>query len=85
MGLSFAEAMREYADRIHFMNEQQNKNVKKKPKKIFTPDAELVISSRRLNLTVREAALSLRQIEIVYRKEKTRYSKFTKRSGGAGI
>lgn len=66
---SFAEAIKRDIDRLKFAAEQVKKAPKKKAKKQKSPVTDKVLKhGRNLQLTIRQAAIELRQIQITYKK-----------------
>jgi len=53
-------------DKKQFLKEQRKKSIKKKPKK-----KKVTFKGRRSRIAIREAALTLKQIEITYKKTTT--------------
>ena len=66
---SFAEALKKDVDRFRFAAEQIKKVPKKKAKKQKNPVTDKVLKhGRNLQLTIRKAAIGLRQVQITYKK-----------------
>jgi len=71
MPLSFSEAIKKDIDRALFIQEQEKKAPRRKPKKVGKPAYGTLFALRNTRLSIREAALTLVQIVITYRKETT--------------
>jgi predicted DNA-binding transcriptional regulator YafY len=72
MPLSFAEALKKDISRLTFISEQEKKAPKRKPKRVGkTPAYGTLYALRNTRMAIREAALRMVQIIIVYKKETT--------------
>lgn len=72
MALSFAEALRQDISRLSFISEQEKKAPRRKPKRVGkTPAYGTLYALRNTRMAIREAALRLVQVVIMYQKETT--------------
>jgi len=72
MPLSFAEALKSDIDRLSFIQKQEKKAPKRKPKRVGkTPAYGTLYALRNARMAIREGALRLVQIILTYRKETT--------------
>lgn len=72
MAISFAEAIREDIDRLSFISEQEAKAPKRKPKRVGkSPAYGTLYALRNTRMAIREGALRMVQIILLYQKETT--------------